>query len=362
MKNNNVQNYLYGLATDTKNGFLPALLKGFLFILSLFYGAVVSVLIFIKGVNKTHLGCKVISIGNITVGGTGKTTLVEYIASYLKSQGKKVAILTRGYKRGATSLPHQASSVKNMGDEPMMLAKNLDGVFVVVDANRIRGAKKAIHDYQADTVVLDDGFQQWKVKKDLEIVTIDATDPFGNRHLLPRGLLREPLSSLKRAEIIFLTKTNLNPDIVEVKDYLSALNPKAMIVEAQHTPLGVYKFGESNLVQSLDNIKDKTVVLLSGIGDPDSFENLVSSLGVKVAASFRFADHHNYTQEQLNQVVKDSLSKNADAILTTEKDAVRLDSLDLKIYDLQLMVLRIKLKIANDEQRFHNRLLRIYTA
>jgi len=350
MKAKKTNSYLYGLATDTQTGPVAGICKFFLFILSFLYGVAVRCLMLIQGIKPVQLAAKVISVGNITVGGTGKTSLVEYISRFLQGKGKKVVILSRG-----------SANRQSLADEPAMLAKNLGNIPVVVDTDRIRGASKAIKDYQAGTVILDDGFQQWKIKKDLEIVTIDATDPFGNRHVLPRGLLREPLSSLKRADILVLTKTNLNPDFEDIKDYLKEINPSSVIAEAVHMPVGFYKFGENNLLQSIDTLKDKAVVLVSGIGDPDSFENLVVSLGISVVANFCFPDHHNYTQQELDEIARDSLNKKADAILTTEKDAVRINnSCQLSVFN-QLFVLKIELKIKNNEQEFHNRLLRIYS-
>jgi len=346
-----MKGYLYSLATDRAKGFIAGIIKILLFILSLIYGLVVRALILFYRLLPYRLNCKVISVGNITLGGTGKTSLVEFIARYLKQQGHKVVILSRGYKRMYPG---------TMGDEPYMLQMNLEDIPVIVDADRIRSGNRAIRDYGADTVIFDDGFQQWRIKKDLEIVTIDATNPLGNRYLLPRGILRQPLSSLKRAGVFVLTKTNLNVDIEGIKDTLNKLNPSGMIIESIHQPQGFYDINKPQGLFNTEILKGKTAALFSGIGDPDSFEDLIIGLGIKVGLSFRFTDHHNYTREDLDRIIKGSRDKNIDTIITTQKDAARLCELRLATLDLRILVLRIGLVIKKDEQGFYDRLLKLY--
>lgn len=355
-----MRNYLYNLATNKERGFIASTFKVFLFTISFIYGLVVRILIFLYRLKPYRLNCKVISVGNITLGGTGKTSLVEFIATYLKQQGNNVAILSRGYKKKIKSYELKVTSYEMMGDEPYMLKMTLKDIPVLVDSYRIRTANLAIRDYNVDTVILDDGFQQWKIKKDLEIVTIDATDPFGNQHMIPRGILREPLSSLRRADVFVLTKTNLNPDTQDIKDFLSSINSLALIVESIHKPLGFYKIGKSNELLKTDILEGKTVTLVSGIGDPDSFENLIISLGIDIGLSFRYPDHHHYLQKDLENIVRESQNKNISTIVTTEKDAVRLSSMSYDHCPLLILALRIELKITRDEQGFYNRLLRLY--
>jgi tetraacyldisaccharide 4'-kinase len=302
-----MQVYLYRLATDQERGLIASLIKGLLFLLSLIYALLVRFLAFLYHLWPYQLSCKVISVGNITLGGTGKTSLVEYIARYLKEKGHKVAILSRGYKRKFTSYELRVTSYENMGDEPYMLQMKLKDMPILVDANRIRSAKRAIRDYGVDTIILDDGFQQWKIKKDLEIVTVDATDPFGNWHLIPRGILREPLSSLKRADVFVLTKTNLNPEFTEIKDFLSAFNSQSLIVEAVHQPVGFYKIDNPDDLFPTDDLKGKTITLISGIAQPDSFKNLITGLRINVGLSFRFPDHYAYAQKDLDKIIQASI-------------------------------------------------------
>ena len=350
--------YLYLLATDKKKGFIASIFKIALFIFSLIYGLAVRIISFIYLIRPYRLNCKVISVGNITLGGTGKTSLVEVLAKFLKDKGHKVAVISRGYKRKVPSSESQVPSYENMGDEPYMLSKNLDNIPVIVDKDRIRAAKKAIRDYGVDTVILDDGFQQWRINKDLEIVTVDATNPLGNLRLFPRGILREPLSSLRRAKIFLLTKVNLNPDNQNIKKLLNKINPDALIVEAAHKPVGFYKLGISgdNLL-SPDGFRGKRVTLVCGIADPDSFENLIRNLGIDIALSFRFPDHYNYSQNDFEDIVHKSREKNIETIITTEKDAVRLKELGVRSWELGVFILRIKLEIIQYEtfiKRIHS--------
>lgn len=360
-------NFLYNLATDRHRGLGAGLIKFFLYILCLVYGIMVRILIFLYSLKPYRLNCKVISVGNITLGGSGKTPLVEFIAEYLKQEGRRLAILSRGYKRKPVDSRLSTADCKTMGDEPYMLYKNLKDIPVLVDADRIRAAKAAINEYGADTVILDDGFQQWKIRKDLEVVAIDATDPFGNRHLLPRGILRQPVSTLKMAHVLVITKTNLQPDIQDLRSFLEEINPDGLIVEAAHKPMGLYRIDDtSKSLISPDTLKTKPVSLVSGIADPDSFEGIIQSLGINIGLFFKFPDHHNYTCQEIERIILDSKNKGIDAIITTEKDAVRIDSVLHPPQSVgarflpcafDFYVLRIKIEIEQNDlflQRIHS--------
>jgi tetraacyldisaccharide 4'-kinase len=372
---------LYNLATDKYRGFIPGIIKIFLFFLSLIYGLAVRSLAFFYQLKPYRLSCKVVSVGNITLGGTGKTVLVEYIARYLKEYGYKVAVLSRGYKRvarfrrrrtrlrralgsaegGPAYGGHKATSFETMGDEPYMLSKNLGDIPIIIDADRVKGGRQAIEEFGVDTVILDDGFQQWRLKKDLEIVAIDATNPLGNQNLIPRGILRQPLSSLRRADIFVITKTNLNPHLSDIKDVLNRINPKALMIESIHEPQGFNEISQKIKVLNPEALKGKTVTLISGIGDPASFEEIIQNLGINIGLSFRFADHHNYTQKDLDKIISSSKEKNIDTIVTTEKDAARICNLRFQDFGLRILILCIELKITKDEERFHSRLLKLYS-
>jgi tetraacyldisaccharide 4'-kinase len=358
--------YLYQLATDTKRGLLAAIIKLGLWVLSLIYGLVIRVLSFIFQLQAESLNCKVISVGNLTLGGSGKTTLVEYVAGFLRQQGRRVAILSRGYKSKAFSCQLSAVSYRDresslaMGDEPDMLQRHLPDVPVVVNPDRIRAAREAIANFGSRVVVLDDGLQQWRIKKDLEIVAIDAARGFGNAQLLPRGILREPLAALKRADIFVLTKIDYAPDIAVLKDFLETLNPSALVVESRHRPLAFHALAQEESSLKLGALEGKTVTLFCGIGDPDSFVSLVRSLGIAIGLSFIFPDHHDYTQQDLKRMISASQAKGVQLLLTTEKDASRLRQLPVTSYQLPVLVLRIALEVTNNEAEFHQRLLGVY--
>lgn len=365
-----LRGYFYSLATDKEKGLIAGVLRIFLLILSCIYGLTVRFLISFHSLRACRLSCKVISVGNITLGGTGKTPLVEFIARYLKQQGHKVAILTRGYKRKAAEyLPAsrqgeadggiRTTEYETMGDEPYMLSKNLGDIPVIVDANRARGAAQAIREYGADTVILDDGFQQWKIKKDLEIVAISAVNPFGSRNMLPRGILREPLSSLKRADCFVLTKTEFNPNPQALKDYLSSINPQAQIVESIHSPVGFYPLDQPDRLLGTDALKGKTVTLTCGIADPDSFEAALKRLSINIGLSFRFPDHYPYQERDIEEISRKSQERKIEIVVTTEKDASRIPRLALS-KGLRIFVFKIQLRIKSDEKEFLNRILRVY--
>ncbi|MBM3245284.1 MAG: tetraacyldisaccharide 4'-kinase [Candidatus Omnitrophica bacterium] len=338
-----MRKYLYNLATDGKNGVVAGVCKFLLFLLSLVYGFIIRCLSAVQLANPKQLGMKIISVGNITLGGTGKTVLVEYLVRYLRQKNILTAVVSRGFK-GA--------------DEPDMLRLKLKDTPVIVDKDRARGVQKAAADYRARAVIFDDGFQQWKIKKDLDIVMIDATNPFGNQHMLPRGILREPLSSLKRAGVFVLSKINLNPNIEDIEEFLLDINKDALIVESIHRPVDLAGLGNEDNRLSLGVLKDKSVSLFCGIGDPGSFEAIARESGAVVAAFFTFPDHHAYSQNDLEDVIRQSENKNVEFILTTEKDAARINNSKLKISSSKIFSLRIELEITKNEEGFHSRLLR----
>ena len=346
--------YLYNLVTYKIKGPQAALLRGLLLVLSWVYGLVVVILASFYKLRPVRVNCKVISVGNITLGGTGKTSLVEYLAERLSSKGNKIAVLSRGYKRDA-KLP----GAQGMGDEPEMLQKKLPQVHVIVDKDRLKASARAIKDYAVDTLILDDGLQQWRIFKDLEIVTIDAQNPFGNLRLLPAGFLREPLIALSRSDIFVLTQGDPRQDTAGLTARLKQLNPRALIVESRHKPEGFSNLNKPDEILSVDSFKGKSAVVFSGIGNPQAFENTVCSMGINIAEALRFADHHDYTQADLDGIIKSARERNVDTVITTEKDAVKIAR--LKINQLRIFSLSIKLSIAKNEAELDRRLLKLHS-
>ena len=318
------------------------------------------------------LGTQVISIGNVTAGGTGKTPVTEIFARTLAAEGRKVAILSRGYRRKEApwwqrlftqviEKPLVVSDGRRVlldsatgGDEPYMLASNLPGVAVVVDRNRVKAGRYAVNRLGCDTLILDDGFQYQKLKHSIEVVLVDSTNPFGNGNLLPRGILREPVRNLKRADIIFLTKCR--GDVSAVKEEIRRYNTTAEIVECNHTPK-VMKDVWSREEFPLDWLRDKTVCTLSGIASPKGFENSLRHLGAKVVWCERYADHHRYDASEVLYALHRTADTGADALVTTEQDAVRFPRLETA--PAKCLSLRIAIEILVGGESFTQLINRI---
>ena len=348
-----------------------ALLKG----ISLVFSAVVSLRYFLYGIGllrRYPLGIQVISIGNVTAGGTGKTPVTEIFARTLAAEGRKVAILSRGYRRKEAPLwqrlftqvvepPLVVSDGKHVlldsekgGDEPYMLASNLPGVAVVVDRNRVKAGRYAIKRLGCDTIILDDGFQYQKLKHSIEVVLVDSTNPFGNGHMLPRGILREPARNLKRADIIFLTKCR--GDVTAVREEIRKYNTTAEIVECNHTPK-VLKDVWSREEYPLSWLNGKTTCTLSGIASPKGFENSLRHLGAKVVWCERYADHHRYDSSEILYALNRTADMGADALVTTEKDAVRFPRFETT--PVRCLYLRIAIEILSGAENFASIISRI---
>ena len=348
-----------------------ALLKG----ISLVFSAVVSLryFLYVIGLLRRYpLGIQVISIGNVTAGGTGKTPVTEIFARTLAAEGRKVAILSRGYRRKEAPLwqrlftqvvepPLVVSDGKHVlldsekgGDEPYMLASNLPGVAVVVDRNRVKAGRYAIKRLGCDTIILDDGFQYQKLKHSIEVVLVDSTNPFGNGHMLPRGILREPARHLKRADIIFLTKCR--GDVTAVREEIRKYNTTAEIVECNHTPK-VLKDVWSRAEYPLSWLNGKTTCTPSGIASPKGFENSLRHLGAKVVWCERYADHHRYDSSEILYALNRTADMGADALVTTEKDAVRFPRFETT--PVRCLYLRIAIEILSGAENFASIISRI---
>jgi len=328
------------------------------------------------------LGVQVITVGNITVGGTGKTPVVEKFARVLQDQGRKVAILSRGYRskpppvrerirrklllQEDTTPPRIVSDAKNLllnsedaGDEPFMLASNLRDVVVLVDKDRVKAGRYAIQKFGCDTLLLDDGYQYWKLAgRRRDIVLIDAQQPFGPRHnenLLPRGTLREPPSHLARADTIFITKSNgdNNRLLARIKKH----NPRAGIIECIHAPLYFENVFSQDDQENLSFLRNKKVAALSGIAQPESFENSLIEMGADLVYAKRFADHHRFTQQEIIKTINRAKKRQAEVIITTQKDAVRLPKIDRR--DLPIYFMRVEIKIISGAKDFDDCVRRI---
>jgi len=357
----------------------------FLRALSFAFGGVVKLRFFLyrsRILRDTPLGCRVVVVGNLTVGGTGKTPVVEKMARVMASRGRKVAILSRGYKSkkepffrrilrwlnlASRAKPRVVSDGKNVllgaeiaGDEPYMLARNLVscGVCVVVDRDRVYAGEYAIRHFGADIIILDDGMQYLPLRGSINLLLVDKTNPFGNGNLLPRGILREPVEHLSRGSYIFLTKSDGNPDPALVEK-IRVHNPDAEIIECTHQPKRLCAvFGDLPDIE-LSEMKGRRVATFSGIATPDKFEEFVRRYGARIAYNRRFFDHHRFTEKDLEEVFLGAQRAGAEFIITTEKDMVRL-SRELKP-PLPIYFLRLEIEILSDHDSFEAAVERICT-
>lgn len=357
------EDVIFGRAKGFRASAMRCLLRG----LSWLYrgGVAFRLRLFRKGwKQQAHLGTMVISIGNITVGGTGKTPVVELFSRTLRDRGRKVGILSRGYKSKALETPQKWKrratgewvaeedmpklvsagkglelDVHHAGDEPYMLAKNLADVAVVVDRDRVKGGRFAIEELGCDMLLLDDGMQFLKIAHSLDVVLVDANAPYGTGAILPRGTLREPPKNLCRADYIFITKCRRagNHELIAK---IRKSNPVAEIIECTHGPQHLENVFTGEVLP-LDFLEGKYVAAISGIAVPMSFEEKLTDLGANVLFHRTFADHHSFSQGDVDRFMRRCMRRDADIIVTTEKDAVRFPrpkELDVEVYFLRIEV------------------------
>ncbi|HBB95747.1 MAG TPA: tetraacyldisaccharide 4'-kinase [Blastocatellia bacterium] len=314
-----------------------------------------------RGILRTlAVDAPVISVGNLTVGGTGKTPLVEWIAGRLTQGGLRVTVLTRGYGRKSSGRVVVSdgsmirSNVDEAGDEPFLLAQNLNGrAAVICDADRVAAALWAIQHLGSDVFVLDDAFQHQRIKRDLNVLTIDATDPWGDRSLFPKGKLREPVDELSRADCVVITRA-VDSSVNELRSEIESKWPGLPTFVSSIEFVGLQKLGEMNSSPETHAIGEKPVVAFCGIGNPESFFSLVRGAGYQLKDTSAFRDHYDYKQADMDRVVNQAARKGAEAILTTAKDAVKLNSLS---FALPCYVINIAMKI-EDEERFLEYIIR----
>ncbi len=348
-------------------------IESFLFAISIVYGGLVKLreALYKKGVLKSkRLPCPVVSIGNITVGGTGKTPMTVYVTELIRRFGYKVAIVSRGYKGKAEKTggvvcdgrmicmePDQA------GDEPFMMAQRLRSVPVIVGKDRFKAGMLAVKEFNPDVVLLDDGFQHLRLYRDIDLVLLDYNSPFGNGHLLPRGILREPVSSLLRADALILTRSDSVPGSIKAKllDRLMDLAQMRSVFLSFHSTY-IYKVlkGAGDIENSAlsksqacdsEFLKGRKVFAFSGIARNEDFKHTVESFGCDVSGFAGFPDHHPYSDEDINTILRSAKDAGAEIICTTEKDYARMGH--SKSWSIDLVIIGIEIAFGDDEASFN---------
>ena len=326
--------------------------------LSVLYGLGVGVRngLYRRGIRKTSdVGPPVISVGNLTTGGTGKTPLVELLASRMAAEGLRVCVLTRGYRRNShgrllvSDNSRVLADVNEAGDEPFLLAENLRGrAAVVCDKNRVAAARWATENLDSQIFVLDDAFQHQQIQRAVNILIIDATNAFGNGKLLPAGILREKLSGIRRADCIVITRANESKELEQLRARLNDIAGPIPTFVASTKLADVRSLDRKT---SGDNLTQRKIPFAAfcGIGNPNSFFTLLRSELYEPIYTRKFSDHHNYSQDDINQLVREASARGAQALVTTSKDSVKLRSMT---FELPCCVVDASIQIEQSEAFF----------
>ncbi len=339
--------FLFSIVNGERNDWIAVIVRMPLLFFSLFYGLVVKIILlgYQSGVFKRNvLPVPVVSVGNLTVGGSGKTPVCIFLAKQLLAQNVKPVILTRGYRSGgkknigdpsmrttamAVGFSQDSASLTGMpvglheSDEVKLLKESLKDVPVVVNPNRYQGGLEAIEQYHPDVILLDDGFQHWKLKRDLDVLLIDCANPFGNEHVLPAGILREYISGIKRSGLIILTKTDFG-NVSQLRADIERWYPGIPIAEAVHQPISL-----TELYTQQEHPLNKIicpVVAFCGIGEPLSFKASLTTVGADVKEFIPFMDHHEYDFNDMMTIKSVCDQLGVRTLVTTRKDAVKLNS------------------------------------
>mgnify|MGYP000053719630 FL=1 len=327
----------YGPDTPFFGWLLLALLRGMSYLYE--FGVSCKLAMYNSGImHKEKLPCCVISIGNITVGGTGKTPTAQKMAGIVKAMGYRVVILNRGYRShwgkeiGVVSNGEKIfMTAYEAGDEAYLMAKTLPGIPVIIGKNRAVTGRYAVEKMNAEVIIMDDGYQHWQLERDLDVVLVDTLNMFGNGCVLPRGTLREPLENLSRGNIFLLTKTDQSSKLsrIQLRNTIAKYNAGAPVVESIHHPKNFVEIadwykGISNNYRDLEELRGKNVMVFSAIGNPSSFEQTLSSIGLNILEAVRYPDHHDYGMLEMQYINERASSLNAVAMVATAKDAVKI--------------------------------------
>lgn len=314
------------------------------------------------GLKQSRLEVPVISVGNLVLGGTGKTPLVQHIAKLLQRNNRKPAILSRGYKGSATAAVNVVSDTRatllnaaEAGDEPRLLAEKLPGIPVITGKKRFVTGRFAIDSFKADTLILDDGFQHMALARNLDLVLFNARQRLGNGRVLPGGELREPLTALKRADAFIITDMAFPPQDREAKDFidlLAALHPEKPIFTSSYQPEKMLTMMHQGKNEAIPQLEAGRIPLFGfcGIAGPESFRKTLETSGMRLTGFREFADHHTYSNDDLRSLIGHAQKTGAKGLVTTEKDLVKLR--DTFPREFLLLVQPVKLQIGEDFDRF----------
>ncbi len=373
----NLRTYLGHLIHIKKVDGIPMqLFMGLLYLFSLLYEQLVNMKLLAYKIGlsgKDRLDCYVISLGNITVGGTGKTPTAQRLARDIRDMGYRVVILNRGYRakwHGKVGIVSDGETLQmdaaEAGDEAYMLAKHLPNVPVLIGAERAVTGRYAIEHFGAEVAILDDGYQHWQLIRDMDILLVDAVNVFGNGHLLPRGTLRESMSHISRADVCLITKVDQAEAgaVTNIQETVHKYNAAAKIVESIHQPRCLIPLAEwfidlSSVGVCVENISGKTIMAVSAIGNPASFERTLRDLGASIIESIRYPDHHEYTVKEMQDVLQQADALGAESIVITEKDAVKIPGEFAKTnWNIPIFVICVEVKFQRGAEEFQQELKR----
>jgi 3-deoxy-D-manno-octulosonic-acid transferase len=365
-----VTQYLMQLSHGQDNNFIDwlvlATLRGFSVLYEI--GVRIKLYLYEKGIfSRAKLDCCVISIGNITVGGTGKTPTAQKVAVMIQEMDYRVVILNRGYRSHWDQEIGVVSDGKKIfmtayeaGDEAYLMAKTLPGIPVIIGKERAITGKFAVEKLGAEVIIMDDGYQHWQLYRDLDVVLVDTLNMFGNGSLLPRGTLREPLRNLNRAGLFLLTKSDQSSSISRdtLCDTLHKYNHKAPIIESMHRPCNYVEIadwykGIKTQALPLEDLDGQSVMVFSAIGNPSSFEQTLTNEGLEIEEAIRYPDHHDYGMVEMQYIMDRAINKKVKALVTTAKDAVKIPTEFIYFErEVPLYVLNMEIQITYGQDDF----------
>ena len=366
-----MKDYLYAIITGRRTGIVPSLLIGLLTPLSYIYAVAIKARGWLYDcglLKQKRLPCGVISVGNIVAGGTGKTPVVIWIARYLQNEGFQVGVLLRGYGREDRHSTLVVSDGKRIltpliesGDEASMIARKLPGVPVVIGKDRYTAGFEVIQlwGHTEGVLILDDGFQRRQLARDLDILTIDSTQPFGTGKLLPAGTLREPKTALKRTDVLLLTRTDLAAASINFGQF----GQGKQVFQTCHQPTRLYQMSTGEEC-ALDLLEGQHLLAVCGIGNPKAFAGTLRQFEPKAVELLAFPDHHPYSLADLNDIGTRAHDVGANIVVTTEKDSQKLEAFAATTEfslpeSVQFFVLEIELKITTDPEELKKRLRQV---